>query len=394
MGLRRYRDLLRVPGVAPLMLAAFVGRMPYAMNVLAVILLLRAAGFDYADVGIVTAASGLSVGVAAPVLGRVIDRVGQTKVLLVASVFTAVSGTAFVVAVLEGAGTTLVTALAFVAGLCVPPVSPSLRSLLPSLVGRERLDTAFALDALLLELVFVTGPLLAAGIATTISPQVAFLTGITFQTAGGLGVAASPYSRAWRPEPREPGARRAGALGTAGIRVLVLTLALTAVALGVLEIGIPAFAEEHATRDDAGWLFALLSVGSLAGGLWYGAREWRLPPHLRFLVVTAVLTLGLVPVPLAGSMGVFAVLVTVAGLGLAPSTAAAYSLIGDLAPAGAVTESYSWQIVGYVAGSAVGSWLAGVVVEQVSVTAALACAPLAAALGMVVALTGRRAITV
>ncbi len=376
------------------MLAAFVGRMPYGMNILAVILLLRAAGFDYAEVGIVTAASGLSVGLAAPVMGRVIDRVGQTKVLLVASVFTAVSGTAFVVAVLEGAGTTLVTALAFVAGLCVPPVSPSLRSLLPSLVGRARLDTAFALDAILLELVFVAGPLLAAGIATAISPQVAFLTGVVFQTAGGLGVAASPHSRAWRPPPHDPGTRRAGALGTPGIRVLVLALALTAVALGVLEIGIAAFAEEHATRDDAGWLFALLSVGSLAGGLWYGAREWRLPPHLRFLVVTAVLTLGLVPVPLAGSMGVFAVLVTVAGLGLAPSTAAAYSLIGELSPAGAVTESYSWQIVGYVAGSAIGSWLAGVVVEQLSVAAALACAPLAAALGMVVALTGRRAITV
>ena len=285
-------------------------------------------------------------------------------------------------------------ALAFVSGLCVPPVSPSLRSLLPSLVGRERLDTAFALDALLLELVFIAGPLLAAAIATAISPQVAFLTGLTLQVAGGLGMAASPYSRRWRPPPQEPGTRRAGALGTPGIRVLVLALALTAVALGALEIGIPAFAEEHATRDDAGWLFALLSVGSLAGGLWYGAREWGLPPHRRFLVVTGVLTAGLVPVPLAGSMPVFAVLVTVAGLGLAPSTAAAYSLIGDLAPASAVTEAYSWQIVGYVAGSAVGSWLAGVVVEQVSVAAALACAPVAAALGLLVALAGRRAITV
>jgi MFS family permease len=394
MGLRRYRDLLRIPGVAALMLAAFVGRMPYAMNVLAVILLLRAAGFDYAEVGIVTAASGLSVGVAAPIMGRVIDRVGQTKVLLVAAAFTAVSGTAFVVAVLEGAGATLVTLLAFVAGLCVPPVSPSLRALLPGLVGRERLDSAFALDALLLELVFVTGPLLTAGIATAISPQVAFLTGVTLQAAGGLGVAASPYSRAWRPEPHEPGTRRAAALSTPGIRVLVLALALTAVALGVLEIGIPAFAERHATRDDAGWLFALMSVGSLAGGLWYGARKWGLPPHVRFLVVTSVLTAGLAPLPLAGSTPVFAVLVVVAGLGLAPSTAAAYSLIGDLAPSGAVTEAYSWQIVGYVAGSAAGSWLAGVIVEQVGIGAALACAPLAAALGVLLALAGRRAITV
>ena len=393
MGLRRYRDLLRVPGVAPLMLAVFVGRLPYGMNILAEILLLRAAGFSYAVVGIVTAASGLSVGFAAPVLGRVIDRVGQTRVLLTAAAFTTVSGTAFVVAVLEGAGATLVTVLAFVAGLCVPPVSPSLRALLPSLVGRDRLDTAFALDALLLELVFISGPLLAAGIATTISPEVAFLTGVALQAAGGLGVAASPYSRRWRPEPREPGTRRAGALGTPGIRVLVLALALTAVALGVLEIGIPAFAERHATRDDAGWLFALWSLGSLAGGLWYGAREWRLPPHMRFVVVCGVLTAGLTPLPLAGSMPVFAVLVVVAGLGLAPSTAAAYSLIGDLAPAGAVTEAYSWQIVGYVAGSALGSWLAGFMVEQAGVSVALACAPLAAAAGLLVALAGRRAIT-
>jgi MFS family permease len=393
MGVRRYRELFSIAGVKPLMLAVFCGRLPYGMNILAVILLLRAAGFDYADVGIVTAASGLSVGLAAPVMGRVIDRVGQTKVLLTAAVFTVLSGTAFVVAVLEGAGPAPVTVLAFLTGLIVPPVSPSLRALLPSLVGRERLDTAFALDALLLELVFVFGPLLAAGIATAISPEVAFLTGVTLQAAGGLGVAASPHSRAWRPEPREEGVRRRGALTTPGIRVLVLALALTAVSLGVLEIAIAAFAEEHATRDDAGWLFTLWSVGSLAGGLWYGAREWRLPSHLRFLVVTAVLTAGLVPLPLAGSMPVFAVLVIVAGLGLAPSTAAAYSLIGELAPAGAVTEAYSWQIVGYVAGSAVGAWLAGVIVEHVAVAAALACAPLAAALGLLLALAGRRTLT-
>jgi len=376
------------------MLAVSFGRLPYGMNILALILLLRAAGFDYAEVGIVTAASGLSVGLAAPVMGRLIDRVGQTKVLLTAAFFTVLSGTAFVIAVLGGAGLTPVTILAFLTGLMVPPVSPSLRALLPGLVGRDRLDTAFALDALLLELVFITGPLLAAGIATAISPEVAFLTGVALQAAGGLGVAASPHSRAWRPAPREPGTRRRGALSTAGIRVLVLTLALTAVSLGVLEITIAAFAEEHATRDDAGWLFTLWSAGSLAGGLWYGAREWRLPSHLRFVVVTAVLTAGLAPLPLAGSMPVFAVLVIVAGLGLAPSTAAAYSLIGDLAPKGAVTEAYSWQIVGYVAGSALGAWLAGVLVEHAGVGPALACAPLACALGLLVALAGRRAITV
>jgi predicted MFS family arabinose efflux permease len=102
-----------------------------------------------------------------------------------------------------------------------------------------------------------------------------------------------------------------------------------------------------------------------------------------------VLVAGLAPLPLAGSMPAFAVLVIVAGLGLAPSTTACYSLIGELAPEGAMTEAYAWQIVGYVAGSAGGAWLGGVVVDAVGVSSALACAPAAAALGLVVAVAGR-----
>ena len=275
MGLRRYRELLSIPGVAPLMLASFVARLEYGMFVLALILLLRAQGFDYAAIGIVTAASGLSVGVAAPVLGRVIDRVGQTRVLLVTSGLGAVTGVALVVAALAGAGTVLLTVLALAGGLTVPPVSPALRTLMPGLVGRERLDTAFAFDALQLEGVFISGPLLAAAIATTASPEAAVLTGVAMQTVGALGVAATPASRRWRPAEREPGATRAGALSIPGLRILVVSLALTAISLGVLEIGIPAFAEREGSRSDSGWLFALWGAGSLTGGLWYGARQWR-----------------------------------------------------------------------------------------------------------------------
>ena len=394
MGLRRYRELLSIPGVPPLLIAAFVARLPYGLFALALILLLRAEGFDYAAIGVVTAASGFSVGVAAPVLGRVIDRVGQTRVLVSTAGLGALTGVGLVVATFSGAGPAVLTLLALAAGLTVPPVSPSLRTLLPGLVGRERLDTAFAFDALQLEGVFISGPLLAAGLATAFSPEVAVLTGIAMQTGGALGVAATPASRRWRPAEREPGSTRAGALSIRGIRTLVVSLGLTAISLGVLEIGIPAFAEREASRSDAGWLFALWGAGSLAGGLWYGARSWGAPAHARFLVVSGVLVAGLAPLPLAGSMPAFAVLVIAAGLGLAPSTTACYSLVGELAPEGAMTEAYAWQIVAYVAGSAGGAWLGGVVVDAVGVAAALACAPAAAALGLIVALAGRRSLAV
>jgi MFS family permease len=393
MGLRRYLELLRIPGVTPLLLAAFVARLPYALFALALILLLRAQEFDYAAIGVVTAAAGLSVGVSAPILGRVIDRVGQTRVLLTTAALGAVADTTLVVAALSGAGTLLVTVLALAGGLSAPPVSASLRTLLPGLVGPDRLDTAFAFDALQLEGVFITGPLLAAGIATLASPQAAVLTAAAMQTTGALGVAASPASRRWRPAEREPGTVRAGALSNPGLRLLVASLAVTAIAIGVLDIAIPAFAEREGSRSNAGWLFAVFAGGSLVGGLWYGARQWRSGLVPRFLFVSAVLVLGLGLLPLAGSLPAFAVFLVVAGLGLAPSTAACYSLVGELAPEGALTEAYAWQIVAYVCGGAVGAWLAGVLVDAAGVSTALACAPAAAALGLVVAGVGRRSLT-
>jgi predicted MFS family arabinose efflux permease len=266
-----------------------------------------------------------------------------------------------------------------------------MRTLWPELVARERLDTAFAFDALQLEVVFIVGPLLAAAIAAWVSPEAAFLAGAAMQAGGALAFAAAPASRGWRPSADGERTRR-GALAAPGIRVLLAAMSAAAVSLGVLEIGIAAFAEREASRADSGWLFALWGLGSLMGGLWYGARSWRVSADRRFLVVSGVLALGLAPLPLAGSMPVFAVLVVVAGLGLAPSTAAGYSLVGQLAPPGAMTEAYAWQIVAYVAGSSIGAWLAGALVDAVSVEAALACAPLLAAAGLLVALTGRRSL--
>lgn len=392
MGLGRYFDLLRAPGAPRLIGAAAIGRLPYGMNVLALIFLLRAQGVSFAEVGAITGASGLAVGVTVPLLGRLIDRVGQTRVLVATATLRLASDAALVTAALSGSGTVVLVALAVSAGASTPPVSPCMRTLWPRLVARDRLDTAFAFDALQLEVVFIFGPLLAAALATAISPEVAFITAATMQGAGALAFASAPASRAWRAERLPEGGRR-GALSAPGMRALVAALSFAAVAVGILEIGIPAFAEMEGSRSDSGWLFALWGAGSLAGGLWYGARQWRADAWRRFLIVFAILALGLAPLAVAASLPVFAALMVVAGLGLAPFTAAGYSLVGELAPPEALTEAYAWQIVAFVAGGAIGAWLAGVLVDALSVRAALACAPLAAGLGWLVAMAGGRRLT-
>jgi hypothetical protein len=227
-------------------MAGAVGRLPYGMSILALILVLRAEGFSYAEVGVVSGTSGLAVGVTAPLLGRA----GQTRVLI----------TTACVCLAAQAG--LVAAIAFVGGASTPPISPSMRTLRPELVGRDRLDAAFAFDALQLELCFIIGPLLVAVIASTVSPEAAFLTGVVMQAGGALAFAAAHASRRWRPAERDGPALR-GALSVPGMRVFVVALAIAAVSLGALEIGIPAFAEREGSRSDAGWLFALWGPGRL-----------------------------------------------------------------------------------------------------------------------------------
>jgi MFS family permease len=389
---RPYLDLIRAPGAGPLLIGGTIGRIPYGMEVVAIILLLRAAGLSYAEVGLVTGIGGVTMVLTSPAIARLVDRLGQTPVLLTTAVLSLATQAGLLAAAVSGAGVVPIALLAAAAGAVVPPVSPCMRTLWPELVERDRLDTAYAFDALQLEVFFIVGPLLAAGIATAVSPEAAYATSFTLEAVGGLVFAASRVSRRWRPAERDEDEPRPRVLGTPGLRTLFGSLAVGAVALGVLEIGIAAFAEREGSRSDTGWLFAVWGLGSLVGGLWYGARRWRATADVRFLWVSGALAVGLAPLPLAGSLPVFAVLVAVAGLGLAPSTAAAYSLVGELAPPEAMTEAYAWQIVAYVGGASVGAWLAGALVEGLSVEAALACAPVVAAGALAVAVSGRRSL--
>jgi MFS family permease len=102
--MRRYLDLFRLADVKALLASAFIARLPFGINILALILLLRAEDFSYAHVGIVTGALGLAVGATVPLLRRLTDRAGQTRVLVATSVATLVANVALALRVLGAPG--------------------------------------------------------------------------------------------------------------------------------------------------------------------------------------------------------------------------------------------------------------------------------------------------
>jgi MFS family permease len=386
--LDRYLEVLRTPGVARLALFTVLGRLPFGILGLSIVLLMREESYGYGEIGAVLAAEALAVGATAAPVGRLIDRIGQTRVILVTGAVTSMAIVAETAAILSGAPVGVLVALAVLQGATVPPISARMRSLWRELVPGDRVESAFALDAIVLELIFVVGPLLAAGLAAGLSPAVGLVLCAVLYSSAALGFATSPTAR--RIGPVEHVERtRAGALASPGIRTLVAAGTVTAISFGALEVGLPAFAEQEGSREAAGLLITVWSLGSLAGGLWYGARTWHAPAERRLMVLLLLLALGAAPLAFAGSLGVMALLLLLTGLALAPMATTEYALVDRLAPPGTSTEAYSWQIVANVVGSAGGALLAGVLVESAGVGWALACASLACLAGLLVVVVGR-----
>jgi MFS family permease len=367
----RYRTLLRIPHVRGLLAAGFVGRLPIGMLSLAIVLLVSRATGSYATAGLVVAAQALASGAAAPFLGRLMDRVGQTPVLLAcAAVFPcAVAG---LIAVAEWAPQTVpLLACAVVFGVSYPPLFAALRTLLSELAGRAGVaETAFALEAIMQELFFILGPLTVAVVVALASPQVALALVGAMTAAGTIAFAALPPSRGWRPV-RPPTEHRHGVLSSAGMRTLLVVSAAYGVAFGTLEIAVPAFCSERGAPGAAGVVLAAVGVGSMIGGIAYGARTWTVPPGELLIRFGALFALAMVPIAFAGSIGQMLVLMPIAGLFVAPWAAVSYGLIGHLTPAGTISEAFTWETTAVIAGFSIGGAISGVLVEGPGVRAAL-----------------------
>jgi MFS family permease len=387
-----YLAVLGLPQARPVLLASLVGRLASATGPLSVVLFVQEATGSLALAGTASAATALASGLLAPFRGRLVDRYGQRRCLPAMAVAFA-AALVGVVAV-AGPGPAAVTAtvgLAAAAGATAPPLGASMRVLWLSLVGQgPRLQTAYALDAVLDELLFVAGPLLAGGLATLYRPAAGVLATGGLAVAGTLGFVASPVSRAQGGTRAAAGrARWAGALSRPGMRTLALSLAGVGAAIGIWEIGLVGAARENGSAEAASLSLAAWAAASAVGGLWYGSRAWRRSAGRRYLALLALLVLASAPMAATGSLLALGAVVALVGLVLAPLESSAYVLAAELAPPGTLTESGTWMTTAINVTGAAGLAVAGSLVDRAGVQATLAVACACTAAGLLVALAGR-----
>lgn len=370
-----------------------IGRIPIGIFGLAIVLLVRQETDSFAQAGVASAAWALGAGVIAPLQGRLVDRFGQPAVLIPSTLLNASAVAAFVLAARAGSPTWLLATFAWLGGAALPPLGACMRSIWADAFADDAAarNTAYTFESMIAELFYIVGPAITTLLIALSSPSAALLVAIGLSAAGTIGFATAALSRAWRSghESRP----RGGALAAPGMRTLMLAIVPTGIAFGVLEVAMPAFAVEHGHAAGlAGIFLSAMAVGSLVGGLWYGARRWTGPIVPRFIGLEVLFTLGLLPLLVADSIGSMVVLMATAGLALAPSAAAGYLVVDHIAPPGTVTEATTWVMTANIGGGALGAAIGGVVVQEVSVQAALIVACVGPALGTLVAVARRHSL--
>ena len=367
-----YLHVLRHRPLGLLMAASVLARLPQTINGLAIVLFIEAETGSSSAAGAAAGGLALGMGAVAPFVGRLADRRGPW-ILLPAGAGHSAALVALVV--LGGsAPAMLLVAVAVLAGALFPPAPSVLRARLPGLLrGTRRLVApAYALDAALVEITFVMGPLLTALLVALWDPAAALLVSAVAVLVGTVTFLRLLPAEEVAAPPLD--ARLLGPLRSPAILTLVGTMLPFGFAIGALEVALPAFSERHGAPELAGLLLATWALGSAAGGLAYGSRPWARSVatlHLRF---TFVFPLAFLPVLAPESIALMALLVVPAGALIAPLVATRNELVGAAAPAGTETEALTWPLTTLLCGIALGAAASGALVEAVDWRAAVLAA--------------------
>jgi predicted MFS family arabinose efflux permease len=382
ISLARYRALFAVREVTQTFVASILGRLPIGVTGLAVLLLVQSSANSFARGGAAAGFYVAGVAAAAPALGRLIDRLGPQRVLLACGVLFPSALVALVAAV-NAEISWLALSFAAAAGASFPPISVCIRTYFRRRVGDALLAAAYSAESVLIEVIFILGPMLVAWLVAFVSPAAAVYCAAACGFVGTLLFLRSPALRQWRVEART-GASLLGPLAERGFPGLVAVVLCFAAAFGFVEIGIVAYATETAEPAFAGVLLGIMSAGSAFGGLAYGSRAWHYPLARQFAVALVVTSAGLAVLAVRWTPWAFATLCTLAGIAMAPGLIIQSMLAAKMARAEHLTEAFTWTTSALLAGVGIGLAAGGALLEHLPAQAALAaaaCAGLLAAAG-------------
>jgi len=265
-------------------------------------------------------------------------------------------------------------AVSFVAAACagtaLPPIGVCVRARWSHVLQQPaEVQTAFAIESVLDEVIFIVGPILVAVLATSVSPVLGLGVAIVTGVFGGLAFAAQ---RSTEP-PAHPHDRSVGVRHPMPWRTVV-PLGVVCLAFGILfgsaEVTTVAFADEQGHQGWAGGLLAIWALGSLVAGVLYGAVGSSSNPATGVRLGALGMACAMAPLSFVGSIPLMGLLLFFGGSAIAPTLIAGLSLTERTVPTSRLTEGMAIMHTGIAAGVAPGAMISGFVVDHSGASAA------------------------
>jgi MFS family permease len=363
-----YIEVLRPAGALAFSASGLVARLPMSMLGISIVLAVSAHSKSYGRAGLIAAAALLAQAVAVPMQARIADQFGQARTLRPVLAVHGLSLGAFILLV-ENAPLPALLLTAALAGATLPSFGAMVRARWARLyTGSPLLHTAYALESVLDEVVFVVGPVVATVLATSVNPTSGLTCTLVLTVGGGLVFAAQ---RRTEPLPRPRRHHLAGdRLPIWSLAWIVLTFTFMGGIFGSVEVVTVAFTDASGVITASGPLLAIYAFGSLVSGLVVGAMRVRAGPRRRFVLGQAAMAVTLAPLPFVGSVAVLAAVLFVAGLAISPTLIAGFSLVEVVVPASRLTEGLAWISTSLNVGVSAGAAVSGRVVDEFGATTA------------------------
>ena len=186
---------------------------------------------------------------------------------------------------------------------------------------------------------------------------------------GAATVAVATHAVLTAVRDRDTAARAPSPLRQARLRALLVPAACYGIAAGILNLALVAFAVAHGGTAWAGVLVAIWGIGSLAGGLAYGSRNWRSRVEDRAMACLGLFAATLMLLAAAPGLIMLALLMIPFGVPLSPWLGSLSASVQRAVPAAGSTEAFAWTFTVITAGMSAGSACGGLIIQAASTQA-------------------------
>ncbi len=384
-----YRALFQAKGAALFCLAGFFARVTMSTVGLGIVLVLSRRG-SYGLASEVAATYSLVAGLAAPQVGRLADRHGQSRILPVSASLLGVGLGALVACTALAAPSWMLFCTAAVAGCGNASAGSLVRARWAALyTGTPRLHTAYSLESVIDELVFISGPIAVTLLITQVNPAAGLLAALATAVAGLIWLSAQ---RATQPRPgRLVGEQQRPMILLPSVAALAMVMLALGAMFGSVDVITVAFVSSAGHRPLAGFVLAGWALGSAVAGLTYGALRLSASSlRPRLLACVAGMFLGTVLLQFPTTVAALAALLFVCGLATAPTLVTGVGLVEATVPRRRLTEAISWTSTSVTLGATAGTALGGMAVDAIGPHRAFVVPLLATGLGLAVAIASAR----